>query len=186
MEVHEVFKLLAEHMLKGTMLHQELANYYDFLGLSGYKRCHEYHFLKEMLDYRKLQRYYINHFNKLIPESVPKPEEVIPSTWFSVERGQVDAATRQAAIKSGLEKWVKWQRDTKKYYQDMYAALMDENQVAAALFIQELIEDVSCELKKAQRYWLNKKAISYSMDVIISEQKEYHEKYKKNMIELLD
>lgn len=185
MTVEEIFKSLAEHMLKGTMLHEELANYYDFLGLAGYKRCHECHFLEQILGYRKLQRYYINHFNKLIEQAIPKPEDIIPSSWFAVKREEVDAATRQNAVKAGMEKWVAWERETKQFYEQMYTALIAIKQISAALFLEQFINDVNCELKKAERYWINKKAISYNMDVIITEQKEYHDKYKKQMCGLL-
>ena len=40
MTVEEIFKNLANHMIKGLILHSELANYYDFLNLTGYKKCH--------------------------------------------------------------------------------------------------------------------------------------------------
>ena len=47
MTCEEIFTNLAEHQIKGMMVHEQLANYYDFLGLPGYRNCHEYHFMKE-------------------------------------------------------------------------------------------------------------------------------------------
>jgi hypothetical protein len=44
MTVEEVFKSIAERQLQGLMMHEDLANYYDFLNLHGYKKCQEYHF----------------------------------------------------------------------------------------------------------------------------------------------
>ena len=46
MTIKEIYAQIAEHMIKGMMIHEQLANYYDFLGLKGYKRCHEYHYMK--------------------------------------------------------------------------------------------------------------------------------------------
>ena len=63
MTVEEIFKKLLSHQIKGVMTHEQLANYYDFMSLHGYKRCHEYHAKREFNAMRKLQRYYINHFN---------------------------------------------------------------------------------------------------------------------------
>lgn len=117
MTVIEIFSELSDHMLEGLMTHEQLANYYDFLGLSGYKKCHEYHFYDEMLGYRKVQNYFINHYNKLIPESIRDFSNIIPAAWYEVARKDVDAATRSAAVKTGMELWVKWEQDTKKFYE---------------------------------------------------------------------
>ena len=41
----EIFTSLLNHMVKGLMVHDQMANYYDFLGLEEYKDCHEKHYL---------------------------------------------------------------------------------------------------------------------------------------------
>ena len=35
MTVEEIYAELSAHMIKGIMMHEQLANYYDFLGLEG-------------------------------------------------------------------------------------------------------------------------------------------------------
>ena len=181
MTVEEIFSGLNAHMIKGMMIHEHLANYYDFLGLKGYKRCHEYHYLDESINHRKLNRYYINHFNKLIPESKIDDPDVIPDGWYRYTRQDVDSNTKRNAVKTGLEKWVMWERETKKLYERMYKELMDIDEVAAAMFVKGMICDVDCELKKAERYHLNKIATAYDIVDIIEEQKSKHDKYKKMM-----
>lgn len=181
MELKEIYSKIVSHMIKGMMIHAQLADYYDFLGLKGYKRCHEYHFLQESCSYRSVSRYFINHHNMLIPEERIEDPNMIPETWFSHTRGDVDATTKKNAVKSGLTKWVEWERETKSLYQRMYKELMDIGEVASACKIKELICDVDCELKKAERYWLEKEAVNYDMAVIIEEQKAKHHKYKKKM-----
>ena len=158
------------------MIHEQLANYYDFLGLEGYKRCHEYHMLKEMCGQRSLNRYYINHYNKLIPEQQIDSPEIIPAGWYQHKRSDVDTATKKNSVKSGLTKWVEWERSTKLLYQKLYSELMNLDEVAGALKVKEFIYDVDCELKKAERYWLNKEATGYDINGIISEQKSRHKK----------
>lgn len=163
------------------MIHEQLANYYDFLGLQGYKRCHEYHFLQETCAYRGICRYFINHHNMLIPDERFEAPDVIPSSWYEHTRDDVDIATKKNAVKSGLTRWVTWERETKKLYEQMYQELIKLDEVASACKIKELICDVDCELKKAERYWLNKEATGYDMSQIISEQKSKHKKYRKKM-----
>ena len=179
MEVKEIYSKLAAHMIKGMMVHEQLANYYDFLGLKGYKRCHEYHFLKETIGYRSLNRYFINHHNTLIPEERVEDPNVIPESWYNHVRSDVDIATKQNGVKNGLTKWVEWERDTKDLYEQMYKELMEIGEVASAMKIKEFVEDVDCELKKAERYWLNKEATNYDMTMIIEEQSHKHKKYQK-------
>lgn len=181
MEVKEIYSKIASHMIKGMMIHAQMADYYDFLGLQGYKRCHEYHYFKESCAYRGVSRYFINHHNMLIPEERIEDPNLIPESWYDHTRDDVDMSTKKSAVKSGLTKWVEWERETKKLYEQMYHELMELNEVASACKIKELICDVDCELKMAERYWLNKEATGYDMVQIIDEQKRKHKKYQKKM-----
>lgn len=179
MTVDEIYAKIAQHMVKGIMIHEQLANYYDFLSLQGYKRCHEYHFLKEMCSYRSICRYFINHHNKLVPYLPVDNPKVIPDSWYKYTRQDVDSATKKSAIKNGLTIWNDWEKETKKLYEQMYKELMNINEVASALKIKELICDVDCELKKVERYSINLKAIDYNLEIIVPDQKKTHEKYRK-------
>lgn len=181
MTVEEIYRDIAKHMIEGMMMHEQLANYYDFLGLDGYKRCHEYHYMMETCSYRGICRYFINHHNKLIPYEEVENPEVIPENWYNYTRQDVDATTKKNAVRNGLTKWVEWERNTKLFYEQMYKELMDINEVASACKVKCLIMDVDCELKKAERYLLNKAAINYDINSIISEQRSKHDKYKKKM-----
>jgi hypothetical protein len=184
MTIDEIYSKIASHMIKGMMLHEELADYYDFLGLQGYKRCHEYHYLDETCAYRGLCRYYINHHNKLILKVEFDNPNVIPDSWYKYTRQDVDNNTKKNAVKNGITVWVDWEKETKSLYEQMYKELIAIDEIASALKVHELICDVDCELKKAERYYLNKKAIDYDLTEIIAEQKPKHEKYKKKMKKL--
>jgi hypothetical protein len=179
MTVEEIYAKIAQHMIKGLMVHEQFANYYDFLGLKGYKRCHEYHYLEETCAYRGLCRYFINHHNKLIPELPVEDPEIIPDSWYKYTRQDVDPSTKKSAVKNGLQLWGSWESETKELYEKSYTDLMELGEVASAMKIKELICDVEGELKRVQRYILDKKAIDYNLSDIVSEQKHMHNKYKK-------
>ena len=181
MTVEEIYKELAEHMIKGLMLHDQLADYYDFLGLKGYRKCHEYHYIDESCNYRKLCKYFTNHHNKLIQIGEVDDPEVIPKSWYNYSRQDVDSNTKKNAVKSGLVKWVEWERETKELYQSMYNELININEIASASKLLCFIKDVDCELEKAERYHLAKEAINYDLTCIISEQHDKYEKYKKKI-----
>ena len=103
MTAEEVFSQVSKHMIEGIMIHSQMADYYNFLGLKGYAKCHEYHFISENCNFRKLSMYYIKHFNKLLPELPNDNPNVIPSAWFKYLRQDVDANTRKTAIQGGIE-----------------------------------------------------------------------------------
>ena len=179
MTIDEIFSQIAQHMIKGIMTHEQLANYYDFLGLKGYKRMHEYHYIDETCTYHGLCRYFINHQNKLIPYASVDNPNIIPENWYKYTRQDVDMNTKKNAIKNGFVLWVSWERETKTLYEKMYKELLEIGEVAAAIKIEELVCDADKELKKAERETLELRAIDYDMPVIISEQEKIHNCYQK-------
>lgn len=181
MEVKEIFSKLTQHMIEGMMTHEHLANYYDFLGLPGYKECHEYHFMEETCSYRKLCHYFTEHYNMLIPEGVINTPKVIPESWYNHVRQDVDINTKRSAVKAGLEKWKDWETDTHRFYKEMYEELESLNDVSACHMVAELICDVEHELINIHQYLLNKEATDYNMSSIINEQKMKHHKYRKKL-----
>ena len=179
MTTEEIFKGLSSHMIKGMMIHDKMADYYDFLSLRGYKRCHEYHFKKESACYRKLHRYFLNHYHRLIEEEQIEAPDIIPASWYRYTRSEVDVSTKRNAVKNGMEKWAAWEKDTKAYYEKAYMDLLEAGDVDGALFVQHLVEEVDCELKWAERKILDLSAADYNMAFILGEQKHIHDKYKK-------
>lgn len=184
MTVEEVFTKISTHMLNGIMIHEQLANYYDFLGLCGYKKCHEYHFYSESISYRKICSYYISTYNKLISEQIPNTASIIPQSWYRHNRFDVDSNTKRNAIQSGLNKWVGWERETKTLYQSMYKELIDIGEVDAANMVSKLVDDVSSELKSAEQYLLNKELVGYNMSDILDEQDCEVDEYEKKISKL--
>lgn len=184
MTIEEISGLIAQKMLQGTMIHQQLINYYNFLGLKGYKKCHQYHYYEESCAYIHFMCYFINHYNKLIPkysfDSLTAPS-IIPDNWYNYNREDVDINTKRNAVKNGLQKWISWEKDVKHFLQEMYTQLININEVALAIILQKNIQDVDKELKHAQLKYLEVKAIDFDMTVIISEQECLKQKYKKKI-----
>jgi hypothetical protein len=181
MTVEEIYQKIANHMIEGMMTHEQLANYFDFLGLAGYKRCHEYHYLDESLAYRSLCRYYINHDNKLIMYTKREKVALIPESWFNHVRQDVDTSTKRNAVKSAFDLWQKWEVETKELYEQMYNCLIGLEEVADACKIKQLLKDVDEELKVVEREILNLKSVDYDMIYILECQDCMHERYKEKM-----
>lgn len=187
MPFEEICKLVAQRLLQGCMNHEQFANYYDFLGLEGYSIFHEYHFFEQMHGYRDFITYYIDHEDKLIPDFNPttlSSFSIIPDNWYGYTREDMDVNTRRNAVKSGLQKYVNWEKETKKFLQDMYNQANQQGYAGIAIQIKKLIESVEKQIKHANRTFLEIKATQYDMPTIVSKQDYLIKKYKKKMCQI--
>ena len=153
------------------MVHSQLADYYRFLGLPKYADCHECHYIEESNRWRKLSTYYVEHFSRLVAEKPVENPNVIPADWYKASRLDVDIATKRRAVEKGMQKWVDWETETKKLYEDAFTELLTIGEGAAAMRIKKCMCAVDYELAEAERWLLNKKATDYGIDHIIGEQK---------------
>lgn len=180
MAVDKIFSELNDHLLKGLMFHEELANYFAFLSLEGYSCCHEYHYEDESRSYRELNKYYITHYNKLIQKKggLDAPQ-LIPANWHAYTRKDVDTNVKRNAVKEAMQVWVNWETETKEMYEKKYVELYDTKDIAAALFVKKLIEDVDDELKYAEEKMMALSASGYDIVYILDEQEFLKKKYSK-------
>ena len=183
MTINEIFAHLNSHMIEGLMTHAQLSDYYDFLGLKGYAKCHNYHFYSEGTNYREISNYFLTHYQKLIPEQqIPNPH-IIPDSWYNYTRQDVDENVRKAAIQTSFDRWEQWETETKKLYETLYQELINMEEIASAEYVKTLILDVSEELKDAQQFNLENKAINFDISVIMERQDYLYKKYQKKIKE---
>lgn len=181
MTVEEIFSKLATHMAEGVMTHDLFVQAYDFLGLYGFSKCHEYHYIDEVKGYTELLHYYSTHYHKLLTiEDFPKPN-IISQTWYKYTTMAVDTNTKRQAIQTMMKKWVEWEQETKKLYQEMYSELCKINEIAAADKIKCYIQDVSKELKYAEKKLIKFETISYDINMIMDWQQPIYNKFKKQL-----
>lgn len=178
MTVEEIFQQLSERQIKGVMFHDYLVDYFSFLNLHGYKRMSEYHADHEMKSFRKIHSYFIDHYNKLVPDIRFENTEVIPQSWYEHVKSDVDINTKRTGVRDAFVKWKDWEAGTKKFYEQMYKELCDLGEIASAIMVSKLVEAVDGELKWVCRKYLDLEAADYSMAYILDEQSYYHEFYK--------
>ena len=179
MTIEEIFNKIASHMVEGIMIHDEMANAYDFLGLFGFAKLHDCQHLEETCAYRKLAHYYSTHYHKLLKIDTQVRQTIIPESWYKYTTMAVDVNTKRSAVKDMMGKWVKWEQDTKKLYQEMRQELCALGEVAAALEIDCFIKDVDDELVHAEKKFIKLETIGYDIGTIISWQQHMYKKYKK-------
>ena len=181
MTIEEIFNKIASHMIEGIMYHDEMAKAYDFLGLYGFSKCHDYHHMKEEMGYRELSHYYATHYFKLLEIGELKQPNLIPDTWFKYTTLAVDTSTKRNAVKELMTKWVNWEKETKKLYEELHQELTNLREIAAAKYLEKFIDDVTDELKHAQKKFIKLETIGYDIVTIIEWQQPMYRKFKKRM-----
>lgn len=177
-----VFNEIIAHQIEGVMFHDDTADMFDFMGLRGYKRMHEYHALCEFAEMRSTSRYIINHINHLPnTDNLVRGKEVVPPTWkgANVTRYSVSESDRKVKVKELFAKWIEWERETKELYQKKFKELTDMGHIACANKVNEMIKDVDCELKYAERMYLDLSAVGWDMIYACEKQDEIHDCYEK-------
>lgn len=177
MIVEEIFSHLSAHMIKGLMIHDQLASAYDFLNLRGYRKCHEYHYFEESKNYRCLQTYYSEIYHKVIEEEKIDNPEIIPQNWLKHTKMDVDANTKRSAIRELMKKWVDWESETKTLLEQSYKQLFELGEIGAAIKIKDFLEDNCYELAHAEEKQINLEMIGYDLVKIIDEQNSLYEEY---------
>ena len=174
-----IFEKVINRQISALMFHDEMADMYDFLGLAGFKRLHEYQYFCESTEYKAVKRYFLNHHNMLLSIDEPVKKEYIPNDWKNYSRFDVNSQLRrQYAEKTMLEYW-EWEKGTKCCLECCAKELLDMGMVADFEIVGKLVSDVDKELKCLERLVLKLKAVDFDPVYIVEAQPEIHEKYKK-------
>lgn len=180
----EIFAQIKNRQIAALMFHGQMADYFDFLSLHGYKRLHEYQYFAESAEFRHISRYYINHHGKLLPEGFDGDIRAIPDAWLTANRMAVGKSTKQKAVEDGFNQYHEWETETKAVYSRYAARLRELGYEADAIMVDRLVEDVSHELKCLDRIILDLISAGYDMVYIVESQKCLHDKYKKKIKEV--
>lgn len=186
MSIEEIASLIAQRLLQGAMNHEQFCNYYHFLGLQGYKAFHECHFYEQNDGYRKFVSYFMSHYNRFIPKfSIQTLSSstfsIVPDNWYGYSREDADMSTRRNAVKSGLEKYVRWQQDTKKFFEDMYTQTINAGEISMAIEIKKYLKSVNYQIVQAEKELLEIKSTDYDLPTVISKQPYLCHKYNKKI-----
>ena len=182
--VESTFSEINARMIAALMFHDQMADYFDFLGMKGYKRLHEYQYFTESLERKKLNPYYINHHNKLIPDIYSGQVTMIPENWQTANRISVGKSTKQKGIEDGFNQYHEWESETKNLYEHYSSRLREMGAVADAIMVEKLVEDVNSELKKLERIIVDLISSGYDMVYITESQQRIHDKYKAKLHEI--
>lgn len=175
----DVYCALSEHMAKGISFHEQLADYFCFLGLHGYKKMLEYQYMEECESKRHLHKRYIEQHGKII---VPKEIQIpmfIPKDWSKYTTKDIDDSLVPKFVRSALEEYRKWEEQTKEVLKEQCSILMDANMIPDYEYVKEIIVDVEEEIKKVRKIVDKLNGTGYDVTMIHGVQDRYYDEYKK-------
>lgn len=182
--VESIFSEINARMIAALMFHDQMSDYFDFLGMKGYKKLHEYQYFSESMERKKINQYYINHHNKLIPNTYSGQVAMIPENWQTANRISVGKSTKQKGIEDGFNQYHEWEAETKSLYEHYSSQLREMGAVADAIMVEKLVEDVDNELKKLEKIVVDLISSGYDMVYITESQQGIHDKYRAKMSEI--
>ena len=187
MSIEEIFSAMSAHMVNGMMVHEQLMNSYLFLNLKGYAACHEYHYMSETKGHIRLSRYKVDHYDMIITQTFDSNNvpDIVPMSWYGFNRNKIDPNMRIQAIEAALDEWIKWEEETKSFYQKIYTDLLTQNEIPFAEFVKSYILDVEEEIVYAKSERLAKSSMGFDIVSILEEQEEYEKRFKKKLKNLL-
>lgn len=205
-EVQQLYSELINRMKQGVEMHEQLADYYGFLNLPGYQKCHEYQMLCELLTYRKAKDMYMREYNQLVPPTnmtnnsmsnmtnmsnnnnnnpnYNNYANVIPQQWYQHTRYDVDASTKRNAVRDGFKRWIEYEKETKQFLTDMTKRLEQADEREAARKMDYLVEHVDKEIQHAEEKMMALENSGYDMNYILQEQEPLKAKYARKIREL--
>lgn len=71
---------------------------------------HEYQYLSESVERRRLKRYVLNHHGKLLQDNVTEPVQIIPKDWYGFTRKYVTPQVRTQYIEKMFEDYCSWKK----------------------------------------------------------------------------
>lgn len=165
------------------MFHHEMSIYFTFLGLAGFKRWHEYQYKEEADENIRINHYYIEHNNELIPNETVSAISIIPSEWYTVMRPNVSMVTKKNYTVKGMAEYVEWETETKEVLQKYESMLMTMGKTKDSCMVGKLVCGVDKELKRLEKIVEYLKFTDYDPVYISEIQKPMHDKYKEKMRE---
>ena len=117
----------------------------------------------------------------LIPEDRVENPGVIPASWYSAKRSDVDNATRKEYIKKAFELWRAWEDEAKSTYQTAKTELITNGDHQSANFVNDYIKAASTELAQVNYKMLQLSAKDYDLVEIMNEQEALRSRYKMKL-----
>ncbi|MGN1301219.1 MAG: hypothetical protein ACI4U9_01655, partial [Clostridia bacterium] len=178
--MEEVYQKFIDHQLVGIMLYEEASNCMDLLNLHGYKRAFEYFAMEEFCERKHIDRYFINHYGKLLKENNVEKISIIPAQYYNASREEIGKEYKKDYIKTSLAKVKDYYKQTIGFLNIAIKQSVEENKIEDMCLFKNRLECYNQRLKKLNRHLVLLNDINYDLGTIETIiMPEMHEKYKE-------
>ena len=178
MDVRDVFNKVSDTILKGMMVHEQIMNAYLFMGLEGYAKCHEHHYICETKNHIKVSKYLLEHYGYLVEQGRIEPPVEINPKWYGAHKSDLDPKSRIQSVMDLAYSWIQWEKTAFDSFNKAYKDLFDQGEFVAAEFIKEFSVETAVELSWARNENLKLQAVNYDPVYIMEEQPKLKKKFK--------
>lgn len=181
MSAKEIFAEINKRQITAMMMHREFMVMFSFLGLQGFKRWQQYRYRDEAADNDKMNLYFIDHNNYMIPSLEVDAVHFIPSDWYGVNRLSVTPNVKKSYTNRIMLEWQEWESETKDVLAEYYSMLMENGEVTDAEFVGKLLCGTDKELKNLERCLEELNLVEFDPVYLAEIQKKMHDEYKEKM-----
>ena len=183
MTCEDVYAMASARMTVALMMHADMADYFAFLSMHGFKRLHEYQYVTETVERTKFHHDYIDKHNKLIVDTfdISDRVSVIPSDWIKYTQNDIDDSVTAKFVRHAFEIYRTFETETRDLYSAIYCHMLSVGNVVDADVFKAYIDDVEHEIKGIDRLMHEMQNAGYDAVYIVEIQKEMHDKYKKKL-----
>lgn len=184
MDTRQMYEAVNNRMSTALLLHSDLSDYFNFLGLHGFKRIHEMQYFSESIGKRKLVKKHLDIHNKLLTEGEYERISIIPKDWHSYTRMDIDGGVIPKFVRMAFDIYKRYEKETKEMYEHVVSEFMDRGNISDSMVIKCFLEDTEKELKEVYRLCQQLNGVDYDIVYIMEIQKSMHDELKKKMKKL--
>lgn len=145
----DVFKDIIRNMVEGTMFHNQMIQYFEYLGLSGFADLQKIRFEDENDELVKLQRYVVEVYGIVVGDVKPDSRNYIPQEWFESLRENLENSQIWEYVKFGIETWKDWESKSRNLYGKLYYDLSDLRDAGGSERIMKVVVETENEMRFA-------------------------------------
>lgn len=180
----ELYSEINKRMSTALLFHSRMSDYFNFIGLHGFKRIHEYQYYCEVIGKRKLHKKVLDLHNELIVETGHDKPDIIPVEWYKHTRMDIDDNVVAKYARMAIKTYREWEHETKEMYECIACIFMERGELCDYELINCYVKDVQHELKKIYRLCEELNDVGYDTVYIMEIQKRIHNEYKNKMRKL--
>lgn len=186
MEALKLLETINNHYVTAIAFHREMADSNWFMSFPGFALLHEYQHIDESISQRKVKKWIIdNHYVGIYDKLDGGPDDnEFRKFSDGKSRFSITASDKWTFLQESWNDYRNWEKSSFELYQSISKELFDNGNSADAIFVNDLIKDVSIEFSELVDILLAMQGMEWDVPTITSMQPELRNKYQSKIKKL--